>query len=252
MTVFDRLLQTRNRKGGGFFLLLDPDRLSPRAIEELVGAASDAEVDAILVGTSLALFKNFQHSVRLIKGLAQCPVIIFPGSHSQIAPDADAVLFTSLISGRNPNYLIEEQVKGAPIIKEYGLETIPTGYMLIDSGRYTSVQFISHTLPIPSDKNDIACAHALAAEFLGMKMVFLEAGSGAERPVPDEMIKEVSEYISIPIMVGGGIRTPREVERKIKAGASFVVVGNHFEEGAGRELMREFVDAAHPRQQVGV
>jgi phosphoglycerol geranylgeranyltransferase len=179
-------------------------------------------------------------------------VVIFPGSFAQITPDADAILFTSLISGRNPNYLIDEQVKGAPLVKQYGLEPIPTGYMLIESGALTSVQYISGTFPIPRAKTDIAVAHALAAQYLGMKMVYLEAGSGADKPVPPEMIRSVVSHIEIPVMAGGGISTPEQCAERIEAGASFVVCGNCFENDPKHVCLQELAAAAHPLEQVAV
>jgi len=246
MLVFEKLLKAKTERGGGFFLLLDPDRASEKDILYLAEAAEENGVDAILIGTSFMLNTNFHQTVKEVKDHTALPVIIFPGSFAQISPHADAVLFTSLISGRNPQYLIEEQVKGAPIIKRFGVEPIPTGYMLIESGRYTSVHYISNTRPIPRNKGDIAAAHALAAQYFGMKMVFMEAGSGADGSVPVEMIETVSNYIEIPICTGGGVNEPSEVERKIRAGASFVVVGNRLEECTSIELMREFAEAAHP------
>ncbi|MFH2035577.1 MAG: geranylgeranylglyceryl/heptaprenylglyceryl phosphate synthase [Candidatus Zixiibacteriota bacterium] len=252
MSILENLLQCRDEKGGGFFLLLDPDRGSMDNILSLSAVAEDSGVDAILVGTSFVLESNFHDAVKEIKSQTNLPVIIFPGAHSQITPHADAILFTSLISGRNPQYLIDEQVKGAPIIKSLGLEPIATGYMLIESGKYTSVQYISGTMPIPATKYDIACAHALAAQYMGMKMVFMEAGSGAENSVSDLMIKKVAGYVDLPIMVGGGIDSPDEVASKIRAGASFVVVGNHFENSHDFEKLKEFAEAAHPMEQIKV
>jgi putative glycerol-1-phosphate prenyltransferase len=252
MAVFDSLMEVRNKKGGAFFLLLDPDRTPENRMLSFAEAAEENEVDALLVGSSMMLRSNFHEAVKGIKKSSALPVIIFPGSHSQISPDADAILFMSLISGRNPDYLITEQVRGAPLVREYGLETIATGYMLIESGGYSSIQYISNTMPIPSQKYDIACAHALAAEYMGMKTVFMEAGSGARQSVPEEMIRAVSEYVKLPIIVGGGIREPGEVESKIRAGASFAVVGNQFERDLNIESLREFAAAAHPLSQVTI
>jgi len=252
MHVFKSLMQTKVEKGGGFFLLLDPDRTSIDMIISLAERAEESEVDAILIGSSLMTKTNFHSTVKEVKKHTGLPVIIFPGTHSQISPHADAILFTSLISGRNPNYLIDEQVKGAPLVREYGIEPIATGYMLIESGGYSSVQYISNSMPIPSEKNDIACAHALAAQYMGMQAIFMEAGSGARRSVPESMIESVREYINLPIIIGGGVRRPEEVESKIQAGASFVVVGHHFEENNDPELLREFTSAAHPLTPVAV
>jgi putative glycerol-1-phosphate prenyltransferase len=252
VSVFTRLIEARAKKGGGFLLLLDPDRISQREYIRLAEAAHESGVDAILIGSSFVLRSNFPAAVQAIKEVTELPVIIFPGSITQITEHADAILFTSLLSGRNATYLIDEQVKGAPIIKESGIEPIPTGYLLIESGNLTSVQFVSGSPPIPSGKHDIAAAHALAAEYLGMKLVYLEAGSGAKVPVPVEMVREVSSYISIPVIVGGGLKTPESVAARIEAGASFVVVGNHFESDHNLQHLRELTAAAHPKQTIRV
>ena len=252
MTIFESLIECKTKKGGGFFLLLDPDRASANSILKLAEAAGECDVDALLVGSSFTLQSNFHRTVKEIKRRSEVPVIIFPGAHSQISPDADAILFTSLISGRNPQYLIDEQFRGAPIVKEFGIEPIATGYILIESGGRTSVEYISNTRPIPSDKSDIVCAHALAAQYMGMKLIFLEAGSGAQNSVPESLIRSLADYIDLPILVGGGIKDPQEVERKISAGASFVVVGNHFELDNNIDRLKEFTSAAHPNVQVGV
>ncbi|PKK82275.1 MAG: geranylgeranylglyceryl/heptaprenylglyceryl phosphate synthase [candidate division Zixibacteria bacterium HGW-Zixibacteria-1] len=252
MTVYDHLIQTKDKKGGAFLLLLDPDRIAVNQLCMIAERAAECDVDAIMVGTSYVIRADFHETVRQIKRQSSVPLILFPGSHSQISPDVDAILFTSLISGRNPQYLIEEQVRGAPLIREYNLETIPTGYMLIDAGNYTSVQYVSGTFPIPSDKPEIACAHALAAQYMGMRLIYMEAGSGAANSVPESMIQQVSEYVDLPIMVGGGIVNPEQVERKIRSGASFVVVGNHFEINENLNSLREFAQAAHPFHQVQI
>lgn len=252
MSVLQRLHDTRARKGGGFLLLLDPDRIQQREYLRLASHASECGVDALLVGSSFVLHSNFGNAVQAIKEVTELPVIIFPGSITQITEHADAILFTSLLSGRNATYLIEEQVKGAPIIKQCGIEPIPTGYLLIESGNLTSVQFISGSSPIPNTKSDIAAAHALAAEYLGMKLVYLEAGSGAKTPVPIEMVREVAAYVSTPIVVGGGLKDPEAISSRIAAGASFVVVGNHFENDSSLQHLRELTAAAHPKHTVRV
>jgi len=243
--VYDYLLSARNQRGGGFLLLIDPDSSSREHYIALAESAEECGVDAILVGTSFAIDSSFPHAVKEIKGATSLPVIIFPGSFAQIAPAADAILFSSLMSGRNPNYLIDEQVKGAPLVKRFGLEPIPTAYLLIESGPLTSVQYISGTLPIPRSKSDIACATSLAAQYFGMKLVYLEAGSGAQQPVPEKLISDVRDYIDIPIIVGGGLRSPEECRKRIDAGASFVVVGNSMEDEMSVALLKEFTDATH-------
>ncbi len=250
--VFQHLLSIRENRGGGFLLLIDPDRGGASHSLSLAESAEDCGVDAILVGSSFMLNTNFSKSVKEIKSATTLPVIIFPGSFAQLTPEADAVLFTSLISGRNPNYLIDEQVRGAPLVKQFNLETIPTGYMLIESASLTSVQYISGTMPIPRTKPDIACAHALAAQYLGMQLVYLEAGSGAAQTVPEEMIKMTSSYVDIPLMVGGGLTNPEECSKKIEAGASFVVCGNSLEDDPNHNYLRELAQAAHPKEHVTV
>ncbi len=250
--VFYYLMQTRERRGGGFLLLIDPDKTPERTFVPLAEAAADCGVDAILVGSSFMMDSSFTSGVRQIKKATTLPVIIFPGSFAQITPDADAILFSSLISGRNPSYLIEEQVKGAPLVKKTGIEPIPTGYILVESGPLTSVQYISGTMPIPRSKHDIACAHALAAQYLGMKLVYLEAGSGAQMPVPVDMISAVASYADIPIVTGGGLRTPEDCAARVEAGASFIVVGNCLEPENGQSLLRELTAAAHLKESVSI
>lgn len=251
-SVFARLMAAKEQRGGGFFLLLDPDRLQEKEYCLLADACHECGVDGILVGSSLIMKVDFAHAVTSIRATAHpsVPVIIMPGSMGQIVPNADAVLFTSLLSGRNPAYLIEQQVHGAPLIKRYNLESIPTGYLLIESGRTSSVQYMSGSSPIPRTKHDIACAHALAAQYLGMKLVYLEAGSGAEFPVAPEMTEAVSGYIDIPLIVGGGLTRPEECAGRIAAGASFVVIGNHFENLRNLTYLREMAAAAHPKTSV--
>ena len=183
--------------------------------------------------------------IRRIKELCHLPVIISPGASSHLSRHADAILFLSLISGRNPNFLIGEHVKAAPLIKKYGIEAIPTGYMLIDGGLCTSVQFMSATMPIPRDKPDIAVVHAMAAELLGMKAVYLECGSGSRLSVPDEMISAVKVELDIPLIVGGGITEPDVAAAKVQAGADFIVTGNVLEKTDNVALMREFARAIH-------
>ncbi|MCK4632273.1 MAG: geranylgeranylglyceryl/heptaprenylglyceryl phosphate synthase [candidate division Zixibacteria bacterium] len=250
--VYTDLLRRSDEKGGGLLLLIDPDACPESSYLQLAESAADCGVDAILVGTSFLLSSCFASAVKKIKAATSLPVILFPGSFAQVTPDADAILFTSLISGRNPNYLIDEQIKGAPLVKRFGLEAIPTAYMLIESGPQTSVQFISNTTPIPRSKNDIACAHTLAAQYMGMKLAYLEAGSGASDPVPVEMVRAVSSYVDIPVIVGGGIRTPEECAERIEAGASFVVVGNVLEKNNGLGRLRELAAATHPTETVHV
>ncbi len=245
MTTFERLLRIRETRGAGYFVLIDPDKWPEEKLVELAATVSEGGADAVLIGGSLLLYSSFDKLVGLIKKQVSCPVIIFPGSSLQISRHADAIFFLSLISGRNPTYLIGEQVKAAPLVKAFGIEPIPVGYMLVESGRVTSAEFMSNTRAIPRDKTDIAKATALAAQYLGMQMVYLEAGSGAPQSVPEEMISGLRNYVSLPIIVGGGIRTPEEAHRKVKAGAAFVVTGNVLEKEKNHHLIKEFAEAIH-------
>lgn len=249
-SVYPMLMHARKERGGAFLLLIDPDRTSERHNLELCAAAQECGVDAILIGTSFMLDTDFGATVRAVKQVTPLPVIIFPGSFAQLTPEADAVLFTSLVSGRNAEYLIGEQVRGAPLVKRFGLEAIPTGYMLVESGATTSVQFVSGTMPIPSDKIDIACAHALAAQYLGMRLVYLDGGSGARCAVPCELVSAVARYIDIPVIVGGGLKSPEECAHRMGAGAAMVVVGNSMEADPSFSRLREMAAAVHPRESV--
>ena len=232
--VLEYLLSVRARRGAGYLTLLDPDRLSVEDLEHRADLSIEAGADAILVGTSLMFTAHYAECFARIKARANIPVISFPGGASQVVPTADAILFLSMISGRNPELLIGEHVRAAPLIKEFGVEAIPTGYVLVESGHMTSVEFMSATRPLPRRKNDIAMAHALAAEYLGMKMVYLETGSGADSSVPDEMVHMVAQYISLPVIVGGGILNAETARAKVEAGASFVVTGGLVEDNYAR------------------
>lgn len=250
LTVYSYLLETAQRRGAGFLLLLDPDRISGRDAMQLAEEAQGCGVDGLLIGGSIMINGHAGQLVRDLKERTSVPIILFPGSYAQVTEAFDAVLFTSLISSRNPTYLIEEQVKGAPLVKRYNVEPIPTGYLLIESGTLTSVQFMSGSLPIPRAKHDIACAHALAAQYLGMKLVYLEAGSGAAEAVPCEMIRTIQSSIDIPIAVGGGIRTPQACAERVQAGASFVIVGTQIERNPSRSYLREMTAAVHATESV--
>lgn len=236
---------TEGRRECGFFWLIDPARVLPEMIDPRWEKADEAGVQAILIGTSTGFSPAAETAIKNIRARTDLPLILFPGSAMQVNRFVDAILFLSLVSGRNPQYLIGEQVDGAPLIKAYGIEPIPTAYILVESGGITAVQYVSQTLPIPTDKPDIARVHALAAEYLGMKFIYLEAGSGAPRPVPVEMIRQVKAYVSIPVIVGGGLTTPQQVADAAVAGADFVVVGSALEFNPTTGFLKEMADAAH-------
>jgi putative glycerol-1-phosphate prenyltransferase len=250
MNTYEHLLETKRKRGAGYFLLIDPDKIDSKKLPVFISEATAAGVDAFLVGGSLMLFNVFDQTLKILKENTKVPVIIFPGSVSQVSSIADAILFLLLISGRNPDHLIGNQVIAAPIIKRMGLEAISTGYMLIEGGTITSAEFMSNTKPIPREKPDIAVAHALAAELIGLKMLYLEAGSGAKEAVPDEMIKKVTQYCSLPVITGGGICTPEKARKKVEAGASFIVTGTIIEQNSDVSLIKEFAEAIHSSKHI--
>ena len=223
-----------------FAWLIDPDKFDDEHINAQLAVANDRGVDLIFVGGSL-IFNHVDDLIIKIKSLSRIPVILFPGSPLQISSQADAILLLSLISGRNPEYLIGNHVIAAPFLRESGLEIIPTGYLLINGGQQTSVSYMSNTQPIPPDKPDIALATAIAGEMLGLGVIYLDAGSGALNPVPLKMIALLASEIKVPIMIGGGIRTPDYVRKAYESGADVVIVGNALENGGDclNELISE-------------
>ena len=243
MSVLSKLNNCVEKKGAGFIVLIDPDKKNDKNIDQLIEKANQNGVDAIFVGGSIMMDGLYHKRVERIKSISEIPVILFPGGVNQINKHYDAMLFMSLLSGRNSHYLIGEQVIAAPIVKDYEIETIPTGYLLIDGGSPTSVEVVSGTNPLPSNRPDIIVSHALAAQFLGMELIYLEAGSGALNEVPEDVVKKVADEISIGLIVGGGIRTPEDANSIVNSGASFVVIGSAIEKSA--ELMKEFSSSIH-------
>jgi len=232
-------------KGAKYVVLLDPEKLDASTGADYAARCSEAGVDALFVGGSTGNHERFSNVVRNIKASSTIPVVLFPGSAEQIVPYFDAVLFMSLLSGRNPRFLIEEQLRGVPAIWRHNIETIAMGYLLVASDAPTAVQRVSETQPLPRNNYETALHHALAAQYFGMACVYLEAGSGASQPVPEEMIRKVKSGISIPLIVGGGIRTPEMAAQIVKAGANIVVTGNILEKDAS--LLPLFVRAVHGR-----
>ncbi len=227
--VYQSLLNKKEHLHKSFAVLVDPDKVGKKEIDELIRLCTDANVDYLLVGGSLMVSNRLDDIVIQIKENCDIPVILFPGSPSQISKHADALLYLSLISGRNAELLIGQHVISAPAVKQSGLEVMSTGYMLIDGGAATTVSYISNAQPIPSDKNEIAICTAMAGEMLGMKLIYMDAGSGARKPVTEEMINAVSQTIHIPLIVGGGIRDAEKAYLSCKAGADLIVVGNAIE-----------------------
>jgi phosphoglycerol geranylgeranyltransferase len=243
MSIYSTILEKIDIKRKQLAVLVDPDKLDLGDIENLARSASEAEVDYFFVGGSLLINNQLDVCVKTLKELSHIPIILFPGNTMQMCWKADGILFLSLISGRNAEMLIGRHVISAPYIKMSPLEVISCGYMLIESGKQTAVQYMSNTSPIPSDKNDIAICTALAGEMLGLKLIYLEAGSGANEPVPLKMIEQVKGSLSIPLIVGGGIRTAAQARQVCNAGADVIVVGNAFEKNPG--LIRGISEAVH-------
>ena len=240
MSVYNRLSDTSKKK---FVVLIDPDKPTDEQIVEIVEKSVKVGVDFFFVGGSLLTTDSLDNCIKLIKKHCDIPVLIFPGNSLQISKWCDGFLLLSLISGRNAEMLIGRHVISAPYLKLYGNEIIPTGYMLIDGGKQTSVSYMSNTTPIPHDKDDIAMCTALAGEMLGLKIIYLDAGSGAIEPVSPEMINKVKQTIEIPLIVGGGINTPEKAANAAKAGADIIVVGNALEKSIDK--LQEFADAVH-------
>lgn len=224
-------LTDRSRKGKkSIAVLVDPDKVTDASqLQHLINLASENLVDFFLVGGSLVTTTNMSEVVKQIKDNVSIPVILFPGNSMQIEPTADALLFLSLISGRNPELLIGQHVIAAPIIRNTKLEVIPTGYMLINSGKTTSVAYISNTTPIPDDKYSLAACTAMAGEMLGLQAIYMDAGSGAEKEISARMITTVRKSINVPLIIGGGINTKQKAFAALEAGADMIVIGNALE-----------------------
>ena len=252
MNTYNYLLNTIKTKGAAYLILLDPDKISETKIIPFIEFCEKSGVDGFLIGGSLMISSNLDSFTEKIKQVTTLPIIIFPGSVNQISPFADAILFLSVISGRNAEHLIGKHVIASPIIKKTNVEPISTGYILVESGITTTAVYMSGSLPVPKNKPEIAAATALAGEYLGMKFIYLEAGSGAQEAVSDEMVKAVADECSIPIIVGGGIRNPQTARRKVENGASIIVTGNFFEDENNWDHIKDFASAIHYKLPVEV
>src|SRR6187399_2720675 len=221
-----KTLRDRHKEGKkSIAVLIDPDKVEePSQLLQLINLASENCVDFFFVGGSLVTSTNLSEIVKVIKKNVNIPVVLFPGNSIQIEPSADALLFLSLISGRNPELLIGQHVVAAPIIKNTKLEVIPTGYILINSGKITSVAYISNTMPIPDDKYSLAACTAMAGEMLGLRAIYLDAGSGAEKEINAKMIATVRKSVDTPLIVGGGINTSQKALTALQAGADMIVI----------------------------
>lgn len=242
MEVLSHIVQAKQQGKKLFALLIDPDHHRAEEIIPAIDRAVESGVDLFFVGGSLLVNDSLAQCVKLVKQRTNKPVVLFPGDQLQVDAQADALLLLSVISGRNPEMLIGRHVLAAPRLKASGLELISTGYMLIDSGRPTTASYMSGTMPIPHNKPDIAACTAMAGEQLGLKCIFMDGGSGAQNPVSDEMIRAVRSSIDLPLIIGGGLRSPEAVRAKFEAGANVVVVGNAIEKDPA--LMADLVRAA--------
>ncbi|MBI4647819.1 MAG: geranylgeranylglyceryl/heptaprenylglyceryl phosphate synthase [Bacteroidia bacterium] len=239
--IYNRLTASLNKQKL-FAVLIDPDKQTNDGLSLLIESSNKCEVDFFLLGGSL-ISTALDKIIDTIRQNSSIPVILFPGSLLQISEKADAILLLSLISGRNPDFLIGHQVIAAPLLKRSRLEVLPTGYILIDGGKMSSVEYISNTKPIPSDKVDIVVATAIAGEMLGKKLIYLEAGSGAIKPVSAQIISKVKENISAPLIAGGGLTTASQIKKICMAGADIIVVGTAIEHDINR--LKEFSDIIH-------
>jgi putative glycerol-1-phosphate prenyltransferase len=243
MNLYKQIEENRTFNKKMFAVLIDPDKKDLNQLKTMVELAHQSKVDFFFVGGSLLTNDSMNQCISFLKEISEIPVILFPGNAMQVNKDADGILFLSLISGRNADMLIGKQVITAPILKASNLEIIPTGYMLIESGKPTTASYMSNTTPIPYEKNDVAACTALAGEMLGLKLIFMDGGSGAQNPVSKEMIKKVRQSVNIPIIVGGGISSGEKAAENCKAGADLIVVGNSIENNP--KLMLEISEAIH-------
>jgi len=243
VSIYQDILQSKQNGEKKFGILIDPDKMRLKSFEDVLLQAIKYKVDYFFIGGSLIVNNMLDEVLASVKQMCNIPLILFPGNSFQLSHNADGILFLSLISGRNAELLIGKHVITAPFLKQSPLEVMSTGYMLIDGGVPTTVSYMSNTNPIPAQKSDIALCTAVAGELLGLKMIYLEAGSGAKNPVPTQMIKTVSAGINIPLIVGGGIRTPEKARANIQAGADLIIIGNAIEENPN--LIGEMSDAIH-------
>lgn len=242
-TIYGSILNSKKHGKKLFAVLIDPDKFESA---EVIALCDSAHVDFILVGGSIITNGNFEQCIQTIKTQTKIPVLIFPGNNLQISKSADGILLLSLISGRNADMLIGSHVLAAPKLRSSKLEILSTGYMLIESGKQTAASYMSNTNPIPFDKDDIAMATAMAGEMLGMKLIYMDAGSGALNSVSKTMIHKVSSSTTIPLIIGGGINTPEKAIKACKAGADMVVIGNAIEKDP--TLIQDIATAIHEFQ----
>jgi phosphoglycerol geranylgeranyltransferase len=249
MTIYQDIIKRTEQGRKQIAVLVDPDKLQNKDVESSAINAAKSGVDYFFVGGSLLVNNELDQCIKTLKANSEIPVILFPGNNMQLSWKADAILFLSLISGRNAEMLIGRHVIAAPYLKLSPLEVISCGYMLVESGKSTAVQYMSNTMPIPSDKLDIAICTAIAGEMLGLRLIYLEAGSGAQHSIPIPMIEQVKQNLTVPLIAGGGLRTAETVNQAAIAGADIIVIGNAFEKNSG--LISEMADAVHKASKNG-
>ena len=241
--VYQQFQELKKQDRKAFAVLIDPDDIDPDKAAAIAKKCAAAKVDFVFFGGSIMISEHLDACISAFKAVSDIPVVLFPGSPSQVCKKADALLYLSLISGRNPDLLIGQHVISAPAIKTSGLEVISTGYMVIDGGVPTTVSYMSHSSPIPHNKPDLALCTAWAGEMQGKHLIYMDAGSGAKYPISTEMIEKVSQHIALPLIIGGGIRDVAGVQNACRAGAQVVVVGNAIEQD--EQLIFSFSEAVH-------
>ena len=243
MNIYNKILSDKKANKKSFALLIDPDKQDKKQLLAIIEKAKNAKTDYFFVGGSLLTNDSLDLCLKTLKENTTIPIVLFPGNAMQVNNKADGILFLSLISGRNADMLIGKQVITAPILKQSSLEVLPTGYMLIDSGKPTTVSYMSNTNPIPADKETVAACTAMAGEMLGLKLIFMDGGSGAKNPISEAMIKAVRKYVDVPLIIGGGIGSGEKAIANCRAGADIIVVGNAIEKD--ENLIGEIADAIH-------
>ena len=227
--LYQKFVSDKESGKKSFAVLIDPDKVNKDELLNLIALCNTNSVDYIFVGGSLLSKDATEWTIKQIKNNSEIPVVSFPSNASQIVEEADGILYLSLISGRNPDYLIGQQVISAPILKQKDIEILSCGYMLVDCGKQTTASYISNTTPLPHDKPEIATATAMAGEMLGLKLIYADGGSGAKTHISEKMIQGLNKNVDIPLIIGGGLRTIEQVEMAWNSGADVVVVGNHIE-----------------------
>ena len=243
MSIYNKIISDKKANKKSFALLIDPDKQDLTQLLIIINKAEKSKVDYFFVGGSLLTYDSLDTCLKTIKNNSTIPVVLFPGNAMQVNDKADGILFLSLISGRNAEMLIGKQVITAPILKQSSLEVLSTGYILVDSGKPTTASYMSNTTPIPADKDTVSACTAMAGEMLGLKLIFMDGGSGAKNPISSKMIATVSKSIDAPLIIGGGINSGEKALVNCKAGADIIVVGNAIEKN--EDLISEISSAVH-------